>query len=436
MNNTASTPVPDEQTRERNRWILCWLLFVATALSFLDRQVLSILSPTIMLEFHMDSATYGLVVASFQLSYTIMFTYGGRLVDRFGTGLGLGVAVAVWSLASGFHAFAAGWIGLALARFALGFGEGACFPGATKGAVEWFPAEKRVLAIGIANGGSAFGAVLAPPLTAGLMACVGWRGVFVATAVVGAVWVVAWFWAVRRFAPPAQPQTAAAGTSVRRLLNDRRVLRILASRFLFDPVVYFYLFWIPQYLSRERGFSVAEIGQWFWLPFLALGIGNIFSGKATETLLRTGLAPTRARAMIMITAAVISTVSWFVPVAGTPALAIGFMATMLFVHGFWITNFLGLIGDNFESHEVATVIGLSGTAGGCAAVFSSIAIGAVVDQVSYTPVFVVMGLLYPLSIAVLLRRPWRAAGGAAGKPETRATVAVGLSPTGGASPRG
>src|SRR5512136_1101610 len=147
----------------RRAWILCTLLFLATALSFLDRQVLSVLAPQITAEFGMSNSVYSKVIFAFVLSYTVMFTLGGRLMDALGTKLGLALSVGLWSLASAAHALARGPWSLGIARFFLGVGEGACFPAATKGAVEWMPPERRAFAVGFANGGSAFGAVLAPP---------------------------------------------------------------------------------------------------------------------------------------------------------------------------------------------------------------------------------------------------------------------------------
>lgn len=387
---------------DRGRWTLCWLLFVATALSFLDRQVLSILAPSIIAEFHMDNVAYSRVVAAFQLSYTAMFTVGGRLVDRFGTGLGMGLAVAVWSFASGAHAFAGGILGLGLARFLLGFGEGACFPAATKGAVEWFPIEKRVLAIGIANGGSAFGAVLAPPLTAVLAYRVGWRGVFMVTALLGALWVLSWFFAHRSIQPAPITTSAGEPTSILALLRDCRLWPFLACRFLFDPVVYFYLFWIPQYLYRERGFSIEQIGGSFWIPFLALGISNMIAGRTSDLLVRRGWSTRRTRGVLLVAAAFVSPVSWLIPFAGSAGLAIAFMACLLFAHGFWISNFLALIGDTFPSSAVATVTGLTGTVGGAAAMLSSLLIGLTVERWSFTPVFAILALLYPAAAVILL----------------------------------
>src|SRR5688572_6100325 len=160
----------------RRGWILCALLFFATALSFLDRQVLSVLAPQLTREFGMSNAVYSRVVFAFVLSYTVMFALGGRLMDAVGTRMGLALSVAVWSVASAAHALANGAVMLGAARFFLGVGEGACFPAATKGAVEWMKPERRALAVGLANGGSAFGAVIAPPLTVWWTSIFGWRG--------------------------------------------------------------------------------------------------------------------------------------------------------------------------------------------------------------------------------------------------------------------
>ena len=144
--------------------MLCWMLFAATALSFLDRQVLSILSPRIIAEFAMSNEAYSRVLIGFQASYTVMFALGGRFADLMGTRLGMAACLAVWSLASAAHALTSGAGTLAMASFFLGFGEGGCFPAAIKGAAQWFPADRRALAMGVATGGSALGAVIAPPL--------------------------------------------------------------------------------------------------------------------------------------------------------------------------------------------------------------------------------------------------------------------------------
>jgi ACS family hexuronate transporter-like MFS transporter len=343
-------------------------------------------------------------VFAFVLSYTVMFSVGGRMIDRLGTGTGMALAVAVWSLASAAHAFVRGAWGLGVARFLLGFGEGACFPAATKGAVEWFPLEKRVLAIGIANGGSAFGALIAPPLTAQLAGRFGWRGAFLATGVVGIIWVVVWLAALRssRGVVLAVDQTPRKPVRVRDVLSGRQVWFVLAARFLFDPVFYFYMFWIPQYLSRERGFSLAQIGNYYWVPFLVLGVSNILSGRLSDRLVRRGWTPRRARATLLTIAALMTPVSGLAGLTPSAEWAIGLMSVLMLAHGLWISNFLGLLSDLFPSNAIATVTGLTGTAGGIGGMLSSLLVGPAVDRFSFTPVFVIAGVLYPLALMLLL----------------------------------
>jgi ACS family hexuronate transporter-like MFS transporter len=345
----------------------------------------------------MSNTVYARVVFAFQLSYTVMFSLGGRLMDRVGTHIGMGLAVAVWSLASGAHALVAGALGLGAARFLLGFGEGACFPAATKGAVEWFPLERRALAIGIANGGSAFGAVIAPPLTALVASRLGWRGAFLGTGLLGLLWVAAW---MMSSAPPAAP-SAKAAVPMRELLGDRRVRRLLLARFFFDPVFYFYMFWIPQYLARERGFSLAEIGRYSWIPFLVLGVSTILSGRVSDLFVHRGWEPVRARLWLLTAAALVTPVSWLAALAPDAASAIALMACLLAAHGLWITNFLGLLSDIFPSRAIATVTGMTGTAGGIAGMLSSLVVGPVVDRFSFAPAFAVSGVLYPAALVVL-----------------------------------
>jgi ACS family hexuronate transporter-like MFS transporter len=386
--------------RPRYPWVLCWLLFGATALSFLDRQVLSVLAPTLTAEFGMSNTAYSRVVFAFQLSYTIMFSLGGRFMDRFGTRVGMALSVGVWSLASGAHAFVTGAAGLGAARFLLGFGEGGCFPAATKGAVEWFSVDKRVLAIGIANGGSAFGAVIAPPLTAITAVHFGWRGTFLMTGLLGLLWLAAWFVAFR--SEPAAVREKQPVAPIRELLGDRGIWRVLAARFLFDPVFYFYMFWIPQYLSRDRGFSLEQIGSYFWIPFLVLGCSTIVSGRVSDVLVRRGWAPRRARAVLLTVAALVTPVSWLASLAPNPAWAIGLMSGLMAAHGLWISNFLGLLGDLFPARTIATITGLTGTAGGVAGMLSSLILGPLIDRFSFAPAFAVSGVLYPAALVLLL----------------------------------
>ena len=395
---TRMTTIPSSRA-----WVLCGLLFLATALSFLDRQVLSVLAPQITAEFGMSNSVYARVVFAFVLSYTVMFAVGGRLMDAVGTRLGLALSVGLWSLASAAHSLASGPWGLGAARFFLGIGEGACFPAATKGAVEWIDPGRRSFAVGLANGGSALGAVLAPPLSAWWAASFGWRGAFIATALLGVSWLVAWQSAFHGFG-------AASGTAIRSglsfssLLSRGEVRRLLLSRFFFDPVFYFYMFWIPQYLATEHGLSIAEIGSLTWIPFLVLGLTNIAAGRASDLLVARGWAPRRARLSLMLAASLLTPASWLASLAAEPSLAIGLMSVLMFAHGIWIANFITLIGDTVAPGEVGTAVGLTGTSGGIAGMISSLVVGPVVDHFSFAPVFLASALLYPAAWLVLVAR--------------------------------
>lgn len=407
---TAPPPPPSRPANpavesRRRPVVVCVLLFFATALCFLDRQVLSILAPQIMAEFGMTNTVYSRVVFAFVLSYTVMLALGGRMMDVLGTKRGLGLAVGFWSLASAAHAFVMGPISLAVARFFLGVGEGPCFPCTTKAAMEVATPERRGLAVGFSNSGSAIGAVVAPPLTAWAAIEYGWRGTFAATAVLGFVWLIAW----RTLAPaPAaatvRRDTGSIGAGFRRLLARPEVRRLVMARFCFDWVFYFYMFWIPQYLSSTRGLSVQEIGALVWIPFVALEISNVSSGHVSDALIRRGWERRRARLTLMLAAALLTPASWLASQATTVGTAVALMAVLLFAHGIWISNYMTHIGETVESHEVATTVGLTGTFGGIAGMISNLIIGPVVDRYSFVPVFLATAVVYPIAWIILRGR--------------------------------
>ncbi|WP_414662765.1 MFS transporter [Horticoccus sp. 23ND18S-11] len=387
----------------RRAWLLCVLLFFSAALCFLDRQVLSVLAPKITAEFGMSNTVYSRVVFAFVLSYTVMLALGGRVMDVLGTRRGLGLSVAFWSLASAAHAFVTGPFTLGVARFFLGVGEGPGIPGAIKGAVEWMDPRRRGIAVGLATSGAAVGSVLAPPLSVWAERHIGWRGAFAATAALGAVWLVAWLLAFRGLPHAATTPVAGARptSSWRSLLARSEVRRLLAARFCFDPVFYFYMFWIPQYLAKERGMSLAAIGALIWIPFVALEVANIGAGFVSDRFTARGWPQRRARMTLMLVAALMTPASFLAALAGTPALAIGLMAVLMFAHGIWITNFMTLIGDTVEPGDVATTVGLTGMCGGIAGMLSNLVIGPVVDHYSFTPNFLASAVVYPVAWFIL-----------------------------------
>lgn len=405
----------------RFRWLIATLLFVATALSFFDRQVLSVLVPVIRSDVPMDNVAYSWILFAYLLSYSVMFTVGGRLIDRLGTRRGLALSVGLWSLASLLHSTAHNAVQLGFLRFFLGFGEGGCFPGAAKGVLEWFPKKERAIAMGFATvGGSAIGATIAPPAIAWVALYVGWRGAFLLTGVVGALWLVGWF---RMYSLPGnsrfvsdaerqyimqdgdrcpEPRRIPPATPWSEFFKSKEVRGLVTARLLFDPVLYFYMFWIPRYLSEVRGASLQRIGQWSWIPFLTLGISSVLGGWVSDRLVLRGVTIDKARKAILLAAALLTPVSIMAVFVQRVETAILLMSVLMFAHGLWITNYMTMIGDLFPSRDVGTVVGLTGTAGGIGGFLSSLVIGKVVESVSYTPVFIAVGVTYPICVIILL----------------------------------
>jgi MFS transporter, ACS family, hexuronate transporter len=390
-------------------------------LSYFDRQVLSVLAPTITSDLRMDNIAYSWVVFAYVLGYSVMFSVGGRLIDRLGTRRGLTLAVGVWSLASLLHATTHNFVQLATFRFLLGVGEGGCFPGAAKGVMEWFSDKERATAMGIAtSGGSAFGAVIAPPVVVWTAIHAGWRGAFLITGVVGMAWLGLWLLIYsrpedsrlvsdeeRRYViesaaldavNPVDPRSKVPWLA---LLKMKELRGLVASRFLFDPVFYFYMFWIPQYLHQERGASLVRIGQLTWIPFLVLGISSIFGGWVSDSLVQRGVSIDRARKALLLASALLTPISIFAISVDHIETAIAMMSIFMFAHGFWITNYVTMISDLFPSRMVATAVGLTGTAGGVGGFLSSLLIGRVVQRISFTPVFIAAGMIYPICVVIL-----------------------------------
>jgi len=399
------------------RWWIAGLLFIATSLNFLDRQVLSISILKIQTDLDISDVEYGWINTGFLISYALMFTLGGVLIDRFGTRIGLAISVGLWSLSNALHGIVQNALHLGIVRFFLGVGEGGCFPGAAKGITEWFPKKQRALAMGIAIGGSALGAVIAPPLTVYLTSLFGWRGTFAATGIIGGIWVLAWL--ILFYKPDKSPfitknelaiiekgKTEKNGKTpkipIKSILKVRQAWGLIIIRFLLDPVFYFWMFWIPKYLSQERYISFERIGELFWIPFLALGLSNMIGGWISDRLIISGMSANRARKSIMGLAAALTMVAPLTVVAANAEIAVLFMSLIMFAHGFWITNYITITSELFGKYATSTVVGMSGTAGAIAGLLLNPLIGKIVENYSYLPMWIMSGIMYPLGFIILL----------------------------------
>ena len=395
--------------QSRYFWIIVNMAFIATALSFLDRQVLSILIIKIKQELTISNVQYGFINTGFLVGYAIMFTVGGILIDRYGSRLGLAVSVGLWSLATALHSLANSFMHFGVFRFLLGVGEGGAFPGAIKAVMEWVPKKKQALANGIAIGGAALGAVIAPPLCVYLINITGWRGVFIITSIIGFTWVGVWLLVTRiknnNTENLISERIINEGENIptiierkkidfSKLFKIKEVWVFIFMRFLLDPILYFYMFWIPKYLNEIRSVNIEQIGRLFWIPFLAMGISNMLGGWISDAVFSKTTNLNLARKIIMGAAALLMFPVLFVKFAPSPELVILIMCIAFFAHGLWITNYITSIGDTFGRTLTSTVVGLSGTAGAISAFIINPIIGLIITRFSYNPIWIYAGSMY------------------------------------------
>lgn len=391
-------------------WIIIILLLLATSLNFLDRQVLSVSILKIREDLHISDIDYGFINSGFLISYAIMFTLGGILIDRYGSRLGLAVSVGFWSFATLLHSLSTSVFHFGLFRFLLGVGEGGCFPGAIKAVMEWVPKSKHALANGIAIGGSAIGAVIAPPLCVYLLGVVGWRAVFLITGGFGFVWLIAWL----IFTKSKKESTSlseeinievldtAKRVKLTSLLKNKEVLVFVAMRFVLDPIFYFYMFWIPKYLNEIHSLSLETIGKILWMPFLALGVANVLGGWFSDIALSKTSSVNFSRKLVMGVAAALTIPIAFTGLIQSYVVILILMALAFFAHGLWITNYITSIGDIFGKQITSTVVGLSGSAGAISSLVLNPLIGYIITDYSYSPLWWYAGFMYPAAFVLFI----------------------------------
>ncbi|HEY3838208.1 MAG TPA: MFS transporter [Bryobacteraceae bacterium] len=393
----------------RKRWVIVALLGAATTINYIDRQTLSILSPLLRRELHLTEQDYSNVVTAFLISYTVMYSVGGRIMDAIGVRVGLSLSLAWWSVATMLTGFARSAASLSLFRFLLGIGEPCVFPAGVKVCGEWFPDRLRATAAGIFSSGSTLGAILAPPVIAWITLRFGWRYAFLIPGCLGMLWLPLW-WSVYRPAPGVVEREKPASGNWRGLLRERTVWGLVLARLLSDPVWYFYLFWLPDYLQRERHLSLAEIGMYGWIPFLFADLGSLGGGIASDVLVRRGVAPQRARLIILTGIACFAPLGALAGVIGSTAGAIAVMCVVACLTQCWSTNTATLVADVLPHSSTATTMGLMGTAGSLAGACFAQVLAWVIGKSGYPAAFGLVALLHPCAAAILLvmlRPLWR-----------------------------
>jgi len=402
------------------QWVIAAMLFLATTVNYCDRLALSVVSTDLRKSFVMTEQDYSQVVSIFLIAYAIMYAGSGYVVDRLGTRRGFSVFILVWSAAAVLHGFATGKWSLAAYRFMLGLAEPGNWPAAAKAVAEWFPARQRALGVGIFNAGSSLGSAIAPPVVTYMTLTYGWRSAFYFTGAFGFVWLVGW---LVLYQPPhlnrwlgaeeyarlkdevAPPEAPAAEQGERKswtqIITMRECYTLILARFFTDPVIYFVIFWLPEYLRKERHFDLAMVGTYASVPFIAGEIGYVTGGWLSGRLMRAGWSLPSARKFVMLLGAAVMPAAIFAPAVPSAWMAILAICFVTLGHAFWTANLQAIPTDLFKSNEMGTASGFSGMGGAIGGILANFGTGWVVQHFSYTPIFVMAGLMHPLGIAIV-----------------------------------
>ena len=398
----------------RFRWVICALLFLGVTKNYMDRQVLGVLKGPLQHELGWNDVDYGNLVFAFQTAYALGMIFVGRLIDRLGTRMGYAVAMVFWSLASMAHAAANSFVTFAAARAALGFGEAGVFPASIKSVAEWFPKKERALATGIFNAGTNIGAIITPLMVPWIAAHLGWRWAFLFTGVLGFVWLALWLILYRR--PEEHPRCTAGEReyiqrdpvappgkiSWARLLRYKQTWTFAAGKFMVDPIWWFYLFWIPDYLQREHGLRLTQIGLPILVIYLISDVGSVGGGWLSSGLIRRGFSVNTGRKWAMLACAVC-----VVPIAVVYRLSGLWPATLLIGlaaagHQGFSANLFTLTSDLFPSRAVGSVVGIGGMAGAVGGMLIAQIVGHVLQWTnSYMIPFFIAASAYLIALLII-----------------------------------
>jgi ACS family hexuronate transporter-like MFS transporter len=429
------------------------MLFAATAINYIDRQIIGVLKPTLQLEYGWTESAFANVVFWFQAAYAVGYLGFGKFIDRVGARLGYAAAVVVWTIAHIAHALVSTIGGFIAVRLLLGLGEAGNFPAGLKAIAEWFPKRERALATGILTAGSNVGAVVTPLFVPAITVALGWRASFVVTGSFSLVWLIFWLKIYRR--PEEHPRVGAAelafinsdheagepavgdraagdgsvGSRVdapgnnatvgaaardnvgeadttpiswRRLLTLRETWAFTLGRFLIDPIWWMFLFWLPDFFAKRYHLDLVDFGPPLAVVYIVSDLGSIAGGWLSSSLIRRGTTVNVARKTAMLIAALLVIPVMFAMYAHSLWLAVAIVGLATAGHQGFSANLYTFPSDVFPKQAVATVVGIGGTAGAVGGMLMSKYAGWVLDSIgSYTPIFVVAGTVYLLALAVI-----------------------------------
>ena len=398
------------------RWRIVALLFFATTINYIDRQVIGILKPFISNDLGWSESGYGYIVTAFQIAYAIGLVTTGRILDRFGTRIGYLWAIVVWSIAGMAHAAARGVASFATARFALGLGESANFPAAVKSVAEWFPKKERALATGLFNSGSTVGAIIAPVIVSAISLALGWQWAFIITGSLGFLWIA--FWLAYYHVPEKHPKVSKPelqyiiqdkdkteyGNMIKwiHLFKYRQTAAICATRFISDWVWWFFLFWTPDFLSKTHGINIQEVVLPLIVIYAVSSIGGIGGGWISSKLIAIGKKIDFARKTSILICALIVLPVMLVSRITNMWLAVMLISFAAAGHQGWASNIFTIVSDIYPKQAVGSMVGLSGFTGAIGGALSATFVGLILESTgSYFLIFFVASSVYMLNWLIL-----------------------------------
>jgi ACS family hexuronate transporter-like MFS transporter len=396
------------------RWYICGLIFLATTVNYVDRQVIGILAPTLKKEIGWTDIQYGYIVTAFSAAYAIGLLLMGRVMDLIGTRIGYAFALTGWSFAAMGHALAKTVFGFGFARFSLGIFESGNFPAAIKTVAEWFPKKERAFATGLFNAGSNVGAVVAPLVVPWITLTWGWQEAFIFTGAIGLLWLVLWFSLYERPEKHkrlskkelayilSDPPDTQVKIPWRQLLKYKGTWAFAVGKFMTDPIWWFYLYWVPSFLNTNYGITLSKIGPPLIAIYVLADIGSIGGGWLSSFFIKRGWDINKGRKAAMLICAICVTPIVLASQASNVWLAVGLLGLATAAHQGWSANLFTTVSDMFPRKAVASVVGLGGMAGAIGGMLIATAAGAILQFTgSYLPLFIIAGSVYLVALFVM-----------------------------------
>ena len=402
------------------RWQIAILLCLITTINYLDRQALAVAGPLLIERFELTNTDFGLITSAFLATYALGQMVIGPIVDRLGTRRSFRLAVVAWSIAGILHALGQGFKSFFLLRALLGVTEAMNFPAAIKAVAEWFPKAERSMAVGIVTIGPGLGALIAPPLLGWLITAYGWQAAFIVPGIAGFAWL--WLWQ-RRYAPPevhpalsaeeralilagrddeGESDPEAPWYAFVRFLKYREVWGLMLSRFVSDGAFYFFVAWLPLYLSQERGFDIKAIALSAWVPFLAADAGSLFGGWLGGKLIQRGMTVNASRKTVIWIAALIIPCALPAVMVDSAVAAIALIGVAMFAIQMKAASLFTVPADLFPARDVATIWGVFGSVGSFGGMLFVALAGWVSEHYSYEPIFAAVGVMHILSAFIVM----------------------------------